>query len=205
MTCFLGDIITLTHGCLTEGSAGSLPEARGIPHLHCPGKRWRGTPTSSSPAVPMSTGSLVLYYPLSIPALAEVIAITISNLLFFLAPPSSPQFPCLFHVPFHVSPPSPSLLSSSHRLSALGRTQRPLAKVHLLACSCTSISILKDTCNLKYCSCVLHVYKDTTVSLEKPRWILKQSIRPQKCAKVPPCRCLRGVAVSTNIQLPVKK
>lgn len=51
----------------------------------------------------MTTGSLVLYYPPSIPALAEVTGITVSNALFSLAPPSSPQFLCLLLVLFHVS------------------------------------------------------------------------------------------------------
>lgn len=101
MTRFLGDTITLTHGCLRALLAASQKLVASL--IYVAQGRWRwGTATCSSPGVPMSTGSLVLYYPLSIPALAEVIGITIFNLLFFLAPPSSPQLPCLFHVPFHV-------------------------------------------------------------------------------------------------------
>lgn len=102
-------------------------------------------------SLPMSSESLVPEYPLSIPALAEVIGIIISNFLFFITPPSSPQLPYLFHVPF-ISHYPPFPLSFSCRLSALGRMQRLLPKLHLLACSCTSISILKDICNLKNCS-----------------------------------------------------
>lgn len=104
MTRFLGDTITLTHGCLTNSFAGSLPETPGIPHLHYFGKMRERNSTCSSQAS-MSTESLVLCHPLSTPALAEVIRIAISNLLFFLAPSNSLQFPCLFHIPFHVSCP----------------------------------------------------------------------------------------------------
>ena len=91
------------------------------------GRRQRGTATGSSPAVPTSTGSLGLCYPLSSPAIAEVRGITISNLLFSPAPPSSPHFPCLLLVAFHVLH-LPFLAVILPRLSALGRTQRPLAK-----------------------------------------------------------------------------
>lgn len=104
MTRFLGDTITLTHGCLTNSFAGSLPETPGIPHLHYFGKMRERNSTCSSQAS-MCTESLVLCHPLSTPALAEVIRIAISNLLFFLAPSNSLQFPCLFHIPFHFSCP----------------------------------------------------------------------------------------------------
>lgn len=162
------------------------------------------------------------------------------------------------------------LLSSSHRLSTLGRKQRPLATVHLLAHSCTSISILKDMCNLKYCSYVgtladaasskgsgrcsellsikillelcykgrqccylgqvttsgmriliksftcrsgahhsacsyLPDMMDSQYIWRNYRQVLKQSVRLSACAEVLPWRCLREVAISTNIQLPVKK
>lgn len=44
-----------------------------------------------------------------------------------------------------------------------------------------------------------------SVYLEKLRQVLKQSVRPQTCAEVPPWKCPREVAISTNIHLPVKK
>lgn len=103
MTCFLGDTITLTHGCLTKGFTGSLPETPGIPHLHYLGKMRERKSYLLQPDT-MSTESFCSVI-LSIPALADVIGTAISNLLFFLATLNSPQFPCLFYIPFHVSCP----------------------------------------------------------------------------------------------------
>lgn len=147
MTCFLGDTITLTHGCLTKGFAGSLPETPGIPHLHYLGKMGE---RNSYLLQPDTNEHWVLLFSviLSIPALADIIGTVTSNLLLFLL---HPDFHIYSIIIFMSHAPS-FLLPSSHRLSTLGRIPMPLAKVHLLACSCTSISILKYTCNLKCCS-----------------------------------------------------
>lgn len=163
LTCFLGDAIRLIDGCLTEGFAGSLPESWAIPHFHCPGNMMESSSSQAQPIHSKAPGHASFKGCTGFAgchglhclrtALAQVTVIAISKTLFpcFCTPSSLSMF-----IPYSfsclTSPPYP--FSSTHRLSTLGRTQKPSSKVHLLAQSCRSISTLKDTCNLKYCSCV---------------------------------------------------
>lgn len=141
-----------------------------IPHFHCPGNMMESSSSQAQPIHSKAPGHASFQgctgfagchglhclrtAVLSTPALAEFTVITISNTLFS---PLLHQALITFHVYstllfMSYIPPYP--FSSTHRLSTLGRTQKPSSKVHLLAQSCRNISTLKDTCNLKYCSCV---------------------------------------------------